>query len=61
MTNIEAALDCAGTSRYTVILLSRSQHNLTVHSDTGQSFRSWRIARGNPDLLVAWIQQLSRR
>jgi pimeloyl-ACP methyl ester carboxylesterase len=52
---IEKALRKADNKDYTVLILPRAAHNLTVRPDPGQPFEWWRIAPGYPDLLAGWI------
>jgi len=52
---IEGALDSAGNTSYTTILLPRAAHNLTVMPEPGESFGWWRVAPGFPELLTAWV------
>jgi uncharacterized protein len=58
--SIEKALKKAGNRHYTILILPRAAHNLTVRSEPGEPFEWWGIAPGFSDLLVDWVLGVSR-
>jgi len=57
IAKIERALQKAGNRDYTIVLLPRAEHNLTIQAEPGKPFMWWHVAPGLPDLLTAWVQQ----
>lgn len=57
IANIERALQGGGNRDYTILILPRASHGLSVNPELGQPFEWWHMASGYPDLLTAWINQ----
>ena len=56
LAGIGQALNEAGNTDYTPIIIPGAAHNLTIQWHTGEPFFWWYGAPGYPDLLVAWVK-----
>lgn len=52
---IERALKRAGNTRYSIVVLPRAAHNLTVQRRPGEPFEWWHVAPGYAELIADWI------
>lgn len=57
VANIERALQSGRNKDYTILILPRASHGLSINPEPGQPFEWWHMASGYPDLLTAWINQ----
>lgn len=57
IANIERALQNGRNKDYTILILPRASHGLSINPEPGQPFEWWHMASGFPDLLTAWINQ----
>ena len=57
VANIEHALQNGRNRDYTILILPRASHGLSINPEPGQPFEWWHLASGYPDLLTAWINQ----
>jgi len=55
--NIESALQSGKNRDYTILILPRASHGLSINPEPGQSFEWWHLALGHPDLLTAWLNK----
>jgi uncharacterized protein len=60
IANIDRALNKSGNKDYTIIILPKASHALTIEPEAGQPFEWWHIASGFPDLLTAWISKRTK-
>jgi pimeloyl-ACP methyl ester carboxylesterase len=60
LANVDRALNRAGNTDYTILMLPRADHAFNIRPQPGQPFEWFRLAPGVPDLLVAWIQARTR-
>jgi pimeloyl-ACP methyl ester carboxylesterase len=56
LAGIGQALQKAGNTDYTPIIIPGAAHNLTIQWHTGEPFFWWHGAPGYPDLLVSWVK-----
>jgi dipeptidyl aminopeptidase/acylaminoacyl peptidase len=57
IANIERSLQNGRNRDYTILILPRASHGLSINPEPGQPFEWWHMASGFPDLLTAWIKQ----
>jgi pimeloyl-ACP methyl ester carboxylesterase len=57
IANIERSLENGRNEDYTILILPRASHGLSINPEPGQPFEWWHLASGYPELLTAWINQ----
>jgi uncharacterized protein len=57
IANIERRLQNGRNKDYTILILPRASHGLSINPEPGQPFEWWHLASGYPELLTAWINE----